>query len=409
MLTCFPTPYPGEWWYSVLCRYHVRSGNPKQQTTIRSLFPGHNWAAINAVTPNNTIRRVVSQLPPNILDIRTVVLSHTLFPYFTRFFTMEKKSEQLERACLGDAPVITSLHRFSELNKWVPKYCPGCVRENRAAYGEAYWHMEHQIPLMTLCPVHAVPLRTPPDVDASRMSFTFFPLERYAPGGEEENQSTAPGYTLKIAKILSDYVRLPMEAAATTGYSNLATALEDKGYGVIQANSPHQILDAKRLYHDLVGYYGQELVERIFGPEKSVYTINRICKWGMTTPERYALLQCYAGIESAVLFGSKVQSCLEGKLHELSNEERLYTRKQVLERLGVTPSQLSILIRRCQMKPFWQQNSEERAKKFKISVLLSEEEFRQYKQALEKSEYQYDSQFIRHMIQTYLEEGDGAK
>lgn len=21
MLTCFPTPYPDEWWYSVLCRY----------------------------------------------------------------------------------------------------------------------------------------------------------------------------------------------------------------------------------------------------------------------------------------------------------------------------------------------------------------------------------------------------
>ena len=38
MLTCFPTPYPDEWWYSVLCRYHTRSGNTKQQTTIRELF-----------------------------------------------------------------------------------------------------------------------------------------------------------------------------------------------------------------------------------------------------------------------------------------------------------------------------------------------------------------------------------
>lgn len=33
MLTYFPTPYPGEWWYSVLCRYHVRSGHAKHQTT----------------------------------------------------------------------------------------------------------------------------------------------------------------------------------------------------------------------------------------------------------------------------------------------------------------------------------------------------------------------------------------
>lgn len=53
MLTCFPTPYPDEWWYSVLCRYHTRSGNPKQQTTIRELFHGSISASVGAVYPVN--------------------------------------------------------------------------------------------------------------------------------------------------------------------------------------------------------------------------------------------------------------------------------------------------------------------------------------------------------------------
>lgn len=38
MLHYFPTPYPDELWYSVLCRYHVRSGNRESATTFRELF-----------------------------------------------------------------------------------------------------------------------------------------------------------------------------------------------------------------------------------------------------------------------------------------------------------------------------------------------------------------------------------
>ena len=38
MLQYFPTPYPDELWYSVLGRYHVRSGNPNSATTLRELF-----------------------------------------------------------------------------------------------------------------------------------------------------------------------------------------------------------------------------------------------------------------------------------------------------------------------------------------------------------------------------------
>ena len=38
MLTYFPNPYPDEWWYSVLSRYHVRS-----LTSIRRLQNLAQW------------------------------------------------------------------------------------------------------------------------------------------------------------------------------------------------------------------------------------------------------------------------------------------------------------------------------------------------------------------------------
>ena len=37
-LPFFPVPYPGESLYSILCRYHVRSGNISPHRTIRQVF-----------------------------------------------------------------------------------------------------------------------------------------------------------------------------------------------------------------------------------------------------------------------------------------------------------------------------------------------------------------------------------
>lgn len=38
MIPFFPAPYPDELWYSVICRYHIRSGNPSVKYSIRELY-----------------------------------------------------------------------------------------------------------------------------------------------------------------------------------------------------------------------------------------------------------------------------------------------------------------------------------------------------------------------------------
>ena len=37
MISFFPSPYPDELWYSVICRYHVHSGNSCAKHTMRQL------------------------------------------------------------------------------------------------------------------------------------------------------------------------------------------------------------------------------------------------------------------------------------------------------------------------------------------------------------------------------------
>lgn len=41
-------------------------------------------------------------------------------------------------------------------NEW--KFCPSCVRENRTMYGTAYWHNKHNLPFVTHCTKHNMPL-----------------------------------------------------------------------------------------------------------------------------------------------------------------------------------------------------------------------------------------------------------
>ena len=100
MLSFFPTPYPDEWWYSVLCRYHVKSGNEKFQTTIRELFQGKPRTMIGAFFPNNTIYQICEQLPPSF-TIKKLILEHTPFLYYMRMYTVQQKENFLEALCKG--------------------------------------------------------------------------------------------------------------------------------------------------------------------------------------------------------------------------------------------------------------------------------------------------------------------
>lgn len=357
MLTFFPTPYPSEWWYSVLCRYHVRTGNDKYQTTMKELFQGRETAAINAVWPNSTISVIAKQLEPTFLDTYDVTLEHTLFRYYTRCFPLAQKVRLLERVCMGQKVTITSIRRVGDLERWTPRYCPLCVAEDRKTYGEAYWHIDHQIPLMQLCPVHSCRLELLTDIEPAKFRYRFCPLESYELlSPDKAVQVKEPEWLPALSKILAEYYVMPLPAAATPGYHNTAMALYNMGYGVIQKTSANTILDSKRLYRDLVNYFGRPMVEQVFGDERAIPIINRVCKWESSTPERHAMLQCFAGMDSYAAFcGPQILDAYEVKLKGLQKKRIRYGRKQVAEQLGITVSQLEILAEKYSIQPFWKQ------------------------------------------------------
>lgn len=404
MLTYFPTPLPGEWWYSVLCRYHVRSGHAKHQTTVRELFQGKTLSQMGAVFPNSTIPRVLAQLPSGFLKPRDIVIRHTLFPYYTRCYPPDEKEQILKRLALGKTEVITSIRLFADASKRSPRFCPLCWAEDRQKYGEAYWHIAHQIPLLTICPVHGCSLVEAETVLPSHLSYTFFPLDTYPP--PEPQEPPDPLWQSTFSQILYEYQMLPIERGATDGYNNLAIYLGNLNYEIIQNHSPHTILDARRLYQDLVGFYSPAFVERIFGTSNSAPLINRICKWEMKVPERYALLQCFAGFDSISMFSEKrLCSRYESALLDMASTGVRYGKKDVAHRLGITTSQLDLLAKKYDIDPFWTQNKADISCVVrKLNIPLNETELALFKDALRKSGFRYDSHFAKHCILQYIKQ-----
>jgi hypothetical protein len=108
MLTCFPTPYPDEWWYSVLCRYYVRSGWQSHATVRHELY-GNRLLVHGRLFSNGSCGKIVEPLPHGRFTADQILQHHTLLPYYLRFYLQGKKGVVLSPLCEGKSGGVTSI------------------------------------------------------------------------------------------------------------------------------------------------------------------------------------------------------------------------------------------------------------------------------------------------------------
>jgi len=109
MLTWFPTPYPDETFYSVLCRIYISTGIKEHALVKRQLFGNREGIKMATLYPNAAIHAVLSELPKGLFDERDMILHHTPFLYYTRMYPLEERETLLDELTQGQGKTPTHL------------------------------------------------------------------------------------------------------------------------------------------------------------------------------------------------------------------------------------------------------------------------------------------------------------
>ena len=160
MLSFFPTPYPDELLYSILARYHLRSGNNSPKITLQELFDDpYTIATIDLPANLDALNQQLSLFSHYTSE--DLITKYTHYPYYAPFMT-PKRAMTIQKSM--KAQYGGNIHtRIGIVASSVPllqflRFCPDCLKEDEKQYGEAYWHRIHQTAGVLVCPHHGIPL-----------------------------------------------------------------------------------------------------------------------------------------------------------------------------------------------------------------------------------------------------------
>lgn len=342
MLPWFPTPLPKEWWFSVLSRAYVRTGITEHSRVKSMMFQGKTGVHIGTMFPNQTIQEIVSQLPSNLFDTRKIILENTPFLYYTRMYPMEERESMLCKLCKGEVFQLTHLWKSTKRDDWAPRFCPLCAKEDREKYGEPYWHVDHQIPLMTVCPEHRCALVQIKLQNASwTLNNQFMPLSSI-------DTNVTPDFCCKtseevVSRLVNEYWSLPYSVGRTEGHNNLIQTYKNNGYLRI-CKQGRITLELEKVYEDLTSFFGAEKVKEVFGSKLDNGIIKRLDRWEQLLPDRYILLQAKIGLPTDVVFSENaVPDDIREEMLRMSKQKVFRTKRQVANEMELKEYELNIL------------------------------------------------------------------
>ena len=153
-LLFFPTPYPDEMLYSVLCRYHLRCGNPPAPQTNLEIW-GKRYG--KTIFLPDGIAHFARKIPESSgLTAERIIYENTILPWLKPFMSGIRGKQLIDALTNGNRKIynMTGLARTQSFDLPYLRYCPQCADEDIKKYAETYWHRVHQLPDITVCPKH---------------------------------------------------------------------------------------------------------------------------------------------------------------------------------------------------------------------------------------------------------------
>ena len=248
MIGFFPEIYDDELLYSQLCRYYQRTGYTKYIYAIDDLFmrrtvhPVIEW--VNEYTPD-----AMSHITKN-MDFETVIRQHTMFPAYTRFLPKERRNASLQSLLTCDGNYYNLIVNQNLRRKRFLRYCPVCAKEDRKRLGETYWHREHQIIHVDICPKHRCFLKDSAVLMGSKVTPGLFAAELEVPMDTNPELCNNDRFIDFIQYVLEVF-RLPVDMETDVPIGSFLRSKLDEQY---RSESKMKVYSTK-LYEDYCAFF----------------------------------------------------------------------------------------------------------------------------------------------------------
>lgn len=271
------------------------------------------------------------------------------------------------------------------------------MQEDFKKHGETYWHLSHQIPYVSVCQKHKCHLITRQREYKNELNNNFI-LPEYKDMDSADYQVSET--ELDFTKMLTKYLKMPLEAGPTDGYNNLYEGLLNAGYGLARKDMYYSV-DYKRLSMDLCDRYGEEFILHHFGGKVlGAALIGQIRRWLKKSPEQYAILSMFIDQEPETTFShTRIKNNTDRQFIEMSKVNIIRSKKFVAEKLGVKENHLDIISHNLGIKPFWEQKPKtENPKSYKLALNLTKSEWDYINGCVNRYGFASASGFIRYCV-----------
>lgn len=217
MISCFTTIYPDELLYSLLARYYIKSGYAAY------IFAAEDLYTSRTVRPNiefiNKFNSDALQMITGAMPMKTIVEKHTMFPYYGRFLSKERRNKAFDSlvSMQSDYHNLLAIPKSKSAARRYLRYCPLCSRDDRKKYGETYWHRIHQMLGVNVCPVHRCKLINSSLIISGKASPTLIAAEPIIPSVDDivySDNDAERKVAQYIASVFTAAVDMQSEVAA---------------------------------------------------------------------------------------------------------------------------------------------------------------------------------------------------
>jgi len=300
MVGFFPTPYPDECLYSILCRYYAHSGNSAFEACLKELFGNVLNITLSIFLPMRIECLDEWVSPLSGITRNSITLNNTLYSYWYICYSPSFRAK-MDRVIDGGISEIDTNKEgaLQSRRSWAKylKYCPFCVADDNAVYGETYWHRQHQLSEILYCTKHQVRLINS-DISVCKTGTGFYPAAIAATDkpipDKRDNLLPFKDKFIKIASesewLIANGLKIDWSLNSHEKYSKM---LRDMGLSSFQGRCYYPELDSA--FYD---YWGKDFLKTLFSETENTrfkgwtYKVdkNKMCNY---LPLYHILLMCF--------------------------------------------------------------------------------------------------------------------